>query len=100
MAPLLAITLNLIKLNELVSQGVLGLLIDISSVMDSVLSLIDLGRDLVLLWQVISLAGEGVADFLDLLSDGVTVPKDDDVYASLLGAFALVVVIELLNVHV
>ena len=39
----------------------------------------NLAVDLVKWWKLDSLAGEGIANFLNLLADMVTVPKDNDV---------------------
>lgn len=74
---------NLVEVDELLLQEVSGSVIHIHGVLDRVLDLLDLAWDGGNLWELVSVSGEGVTDFLDLLSNVLTVPEDDDVHGSL-----------------
>jgi len=72
-------TINLVELDELISERVLSLLINISGISDRALNLFDLRVDVLQFWKVVSLSRERVTDLLNSVSDVVTIPEDNDV---------------------
>ena len=77
---LVAITLDLVELDELVSQRLLGSVKHTSGVSNRLLNLLDLWGDFLQVWKLKSLTRETVTDFLDSVSDVLTIPEDNDVH--------------------
>ena len=77
---LLTITLDGIKLNELVSEGLLGSVKNTFGITNGLLDFLDLWVNLLQIWELISLSGETVADSLNSFSSVLTVPENNDVH--------------------
>ena len=65
----------MVKLDELLSQLVLGCIDNFDLGFDFRLGLHDLGREFGYFWKVVSLSGESGTDFMDLLSEGATISE-------------------------